>query len=53
MILESRLKPKRFFDVKSKQDMSLVKRFIKDQTWGNDGCPFYLEFSLHNNSRYG
>jgi len=44
MILESRLKPKRFFDVKSKQDMSLVKRFIKDQTWGNDGCPFYLEF---------
>ena len=24
--------------------MNLVKRFIKDQTWGNDGCPFYLEY---------
>lgn len=44
MILTSRLGNKRFFNAKSKKDMILAKRFIKEQTWGSDGCPFYLEF---------
>jgi hypothetical protein len=44
MILESRLKSKRFFDPRSKKDMSIVKKFVAEQTWGTDGCPFYLEF---------
>jgi hypothetical protein len=24
--------------------MSIVKKFVAEQTWGTDGCPFYLEF---------
>lgn len=44
MVLDSVLKPKRFFDVKSKQDIASFKKFIKEHRWGADGCPFYLEF---------
>ena len=44
MVLDSVLKPKRFFDVKSKQDILSFKKFVKEHRWGNDGCPFILEF---------
>ena len=43
MILESKLLQKRFFDPKSKKDMALAKVFFKTQSWGNKGCPFFLE----------
>ena len=44
MILESKLRPKRFFDPKSKKDMAIAKVFFKTQSWGYGGCPFFLEF---------
>jgi hypothetical protein len=44
MILESRAKPKRFFDPKSKKDMAQAKIFFKTNSWGHGGCPFFLEF---------
>mgnify|MGYP003353037994 CR=1 FL=1 len=44
MVLDSVLKPKRFFDVKSKHDIAVFKKFVREHRWGNDGCPFYLEF---------
>ena len=44
MILESRAKPKRFFDAKSKKDMAQAKMFFKTNSWGHGGCPFFLEF---------
>lgn len=44
MILESILSKKRFFDPKSKEDLSMAKKFIKNHSWGNSGCPFFLEF---------
>lgn len=44
MILDSVKRSKRFFDPKSKQDMAIVKKFVREQSWGIDGCPFYLEF---------
>lgn len=48
MILNSILQKKRFFDPKSKQDMTVVKKFFKENYWGNTGCPFYLEFPYLN-----
>lgn len=44
MILESRLRSKRFFNPKSKEDLGKYKDFVQLQTWGPDGCPFFLEF---------
>jgi hypothetical protein len=35
---------KRFFDPQSKKDMMVAKMFFKSHTWGDGGCPFFLEF---------
>ncbi len=44
MILESKLRQKRFFNPKSAKDMAVAKFFFKTQSWGEGGCPFFLEF---------
>jgi hypothetical protein len=43
MVLESFIKPKRFFDENSKKDIEVVKNFLKNDSWGIDCCPFILE----------
>lgn len=44
MILDSSAKQKRFFNPKSKKDLDHFKQFINTHSWGNGGCPFFLEF---------
>lgn len=44
MILESKLRSKRFFNPKSKKDLDQFKYFVENHSWGHDGCPFFLEF---------
>lgn len=36
-------KVKRKFDVKSKKDLDVYKKFLVKGGWGSDGCPFALE----------
>jgi hypothetical protein len=43
MILEKFTKAKRQFDVNSKTDAELFKKFLINRSWGSDGCPFVLE----------
>jgi hypothetical protein len=43
MILEKFTKTKRQFDVNNKSDVELFKKFLINQSWGSDGCPFVLE----------
>lgn len=44
MVLETLIRQKRFFNVKSKSDVKLAKLFFENHTWGTDGCPFILEY---------
>ena len=44
MILDTFIKPKRFFNINDKRDVVIAKKFFKDHAWGSDGCPFLLEF---------
>jgi hypothetical protein len=44
MILETLIRQKRFFDEKSKVDIAVARRFFEEHRWGNDGCPFILEY---------
>jgi hypothetical protein len=43
-VLAAIIKPKMFFDPKSKQHINMYKNFLKTHAWGNNGCPFILEF---------
>lgn len=43
MILETHLKPKRYFDVNSRHDLRIAKQFFENWSWGGHGCPFVLE----------
>jgi hypothetical protein len=43
MILEKFTKTKRQFDVNSKTDIQLFKKFLEKNSWGSEGCPFLLE----------
>lgn len=43
MIMETLIKPKRFFNVKSKKDIAEARYFFEHHSWKN-GCPFILEF---------
>ncbi len=43
MILALNVKQKRIFSVKSKEDMSIAKKFFQSWSWGGNGCPFILE----------
>jgi len=36
--------PKREFDVTSKADLTAYKQFITTHSWGENGCPFELEW---------
>jgi hypothetical protein len=44
MVLETLIKPKRFFNEKSKDDINMAKQFFTHHRWGFDGCPFILEY---------
>lgn len=44
MILDTIIKPKRIFNVKSKEDVALYTEFLKKFRWGTNGCPFTLEY---------
>ena len=44
MIIETLIKPKRFFNINDPKDVALAKKFFKDNSWGNTGCPFILEY---------
>ena len=32
------------FDASSKDDLKLVRKYLHNLSWGNDGCPFFLEW---------
>ena len=44
MILDRIVRTKRNFDVNNKKDVALYKTFVIHGRWGNDGCPFNLEY---------
>lgn len=44
MILDTIIRPKRYFDVNSKKDIAMFSYYVKNKAWGRDGCPFTLEF---------
>ena len=45
MVLETLIKPKRFFDQHSKKDIEAAKNFFATHSWRHtDGCPFVLEY---------
>ena len=44
MIIDTIIKPKRFFNVNDKKDIALAKKFFSTHSWGGDCCPFVLEF---------
>ncbi len=44
MVLDTIIKPKRFFDVKNKKDIDMYKNFLQTHSWGHSGCPFTLEY---------
>jgi hypothetical protein len=35
---------RRLFEPSSKEDLKLVRKYLHDNKWGNDGCPFHLEW---------
>jgi len=40
--------PKRVFDVTDKKDLTIYKNYIRENSWGDDGCPFELEWPWLN-----
>jgi len=44
MILETAFKSKRLFNINDNKDLNLFKSFLKNSSWGNEPCPFILEF---------
>ena len=44
MVLDTIIKPKRFFNVNNKKDVEMYRYFLKNYSWGTDGCPFTLEY---------
>lgn len=32
------------FDASKDSDLELVKKYLHKNSWGTDGCPFYLEW---------
>lgn len=34
---------KRLFSVDSKEDLKIFSQYLKNSTWGKDGCPFMEE----------
>ena len=44
MILETLVRRRRFFDPMKKKDITAARYFVEKHSWGNDGCPFILEY---------
>lgn len=44
MILDVVVKQKRHFDINNKKDIELYRNFMITRSWGQQGCPFKLEF---------
>jgi len=40
--------PKREFNVNSKDDLRVYKRFLETGSWGHETCPFELEWPWLN-----
>jgi len=32
------------FDPSNKDDLKLVRKYLHNYSWGNNGCPFFLEW---------
>lgn len=32
------------FDPSNKDDMKKARKFLQDNSWGDEGCPFHLEW---------
>ncbi len=43
-VLATIIKQKIFFDPNDKKHINMYKTFLRTHAWGNDGCPFILEF---------
>ena len=43
-VLETFIKPKRYFDINSRKDVQMYRGFLTNHSWGIDGCPFILEY---------
>jgi len=44
VILETIIRQKHYFNETSKKDLQAVRNFFEKHSWGNDGCPFILEY---------
>lgn len=44
MILDTIIKPKKFFDTENKRDVAMYSHFLRTGAWGKEGCPFTLEY---------
>jgi hypothetical protein len=44
MILDTIIRPKRYFNVSNTKDVTLFKKFMQTGAWGVEGCPFTLEY---------
>jgi hypothetical protein len=42
--LEAYRKQKRYFNINDKKDVEQYRQFLINNSWGNMGCPFILEF---------
>jgi hypothetical protein len=43
-VLATMIKPKIFFDPSDKKHIALYKNFLRTHAWGENSCPFILEF---------
>jgi len=43
-VLASIIKQKIFFNPNDKKHINAYKTFLREHRWGNNGCPFILEF---------
>jgi len=42
--LEAYRKQKRYFNIDDKKDVEQYRQFLINNSWGDKGCPFILEF---------
>ena len=41
--IDTMIKPRRLFDVNNKKDIEVYKKFLENEAWGGECCPFALE----------
>jgi hypothetical protein len=44
MVLEKLFKNKRSFNINNKNDIECYRKFVRENRWGPNGCPFILEY---------